>query len=108
MAMSPGRRNFLQWTGVAALYRDFVDACVSHSSVEMVVMWNVTDADSWINRWSSGQRRADGQPMRPMLFDTNGRPKPAFNAVASSLRNAASNFECLPNRIGSLPCLPKS
>jgi endo-1,4-beta-xylanase len=93
---------------VAALYLDFVDACMSHSSVEMLVMWNVTDGDSWINRWSSGQRRADGHPMRPLLFDTQGEPKPAFNAVASSLRNAASHFECSPNRIGSTPCSQKS
>ncbi|WP_296446776.1 endo-1,4-beta-xylanase [Rhodoferax sp. UBA5149] len=92
---------------VAALYREFLDACMSHSSVEMVVMWNVTDADSWINRGFAGTRRADGQPMRPTLFDTQGQPKPAFTAVASSLRNADSNFECPPIRNGSPLCSPK-
>lgn len=92
---------------VAALYQEFLDVCMSHSSVEMVVMWNVTDSDSWVNRRSSGQRRADGQPMRPLLFDTQGQPKPAFNATASSLRNATSNFECPTHRIGTL-CSQKS
>ena len=93
---------------VAALYREFLDVCMSHSSVEMVVMWNVTDANSWINRAFSGTRRADGQPMRPTLFDTDGQPKPAFNAVATSLRNATNPFECPPTRNGSPLCSPKS
>jgi endo-1,4-beta-xylanase len=93
---------------VAALYREFLNVCMSHSSVEMVVMWNVTDADSWVNRRFSGQRRADGQPMRPTLFDTQGQPKPVFNAVASSLRNAVNNFECPPTRNESPLCSTKS
>jgi endo-1,4-beta-xylanase len=78
---------------VAALYSDFMDACMSHPAVEMVVMWNVTDADSWINRWGQGQRRPDGQPMRPTLFDDQGQPKRAFDAVAASLRQARVKFD---------------
>lgn len=61
---------------VAALYKDFMDACLSHPAVEMVVMWNVTDGDSWINRWKQGQRRADGLPQRPLLFDAQGLQNP--------------------------------
>lgn len=78
---------------VAALYRDFIGACFSHPAVEMVVMWNVTDDDSWVNRWAQGQRRADGLPMRPTLFDTQGQPKPAFAAVADAMRAASVRFE---------------
>jgi endo-1,4-beta-xylanase len=78
---------------VGALYTDFVDACLSHSAVEMMVMWNVTDADTWINRWGHGPRRTDGQPMRPTLFDAQGQVKPAFNAVAASFRQARVKFE---------------
>lgn len=78
---------------VAALYKDFIDACVSHPAVEMIVMWNVTDDDSWVNRWGQGQRRADGLPQRPTLFDSRGQVKPAFAAVAASLCNATVNFD---------------
>ena len=78
---------------IAALYRDFTQACLSHPAVEMIVMWNVTDDNSWINRWLPGQRRADGQPQRPTLFDEHGQAKPAFNAVADSLGNAATRFD---------------
>ncbi|MEI8324171.1 MAG: endo-1,4-beta-xylanase [Betaproteobacteria bacterium] len=78
---------------VAALYTDFMDACLNHPAVEMIVMWNVTDADSWINRGGQGQRRSDGQPMRPTLFDDQGQPKHAFDAVAASLRQARVKFD---------------
>ena len=79
--------------GIAALYKDFVDTCTGHAAVEMLVMWNVTDADSWMNRWLHGPRRTDGQPMRPTLFDTQGQPKAAFAAVAKSLQQAATAFD---------------
>lgn len=78
---------------VAALYREFLDTCVGHPSVEMVVMWNVTDSDSWVNRWRQGQRRADGQPMRPTLFDPQGQAKAAFGAVATTLRSTQVKFD---------------
>jgi endo-1,4-beta-xylanase len=79
-------------SAVAGLYKDFFDACLSHPAVEMMVLWNVTDADTWINRWGQGQRRADGQPMRPTLFDEQGQPKRAFDTVAASLRQAKIKF----------------
>ncbi|TXT40903.1 MAG: beta-1 4-xylanase [Comamonadaceae bacterium] len=90
-----------QWQGdvasrdaaIAALYRDFTQACLSHPAVEMIVMWNVTDADSWLNRWSQGQRRADGQAQRPMLFDAQGQAKPAFHAVTACLADTSIHFD---------------
>ena len=78
---------------VAALYKDFLSTCLSHPAVEMIVMWNVTDKESWINRWPHGRHRADAQPMRPTLFNTDGRPKPAFDAVATALRQAEIRFD---------------
>lgn len=78
---------------VAALYKAFMDTCFNHPAVEMVVMWNVTDDDSWINRWAQGERRTDGLPQRPTLFDAQGQPKPAFHAVAGSLRDATVKFD---------------
>jgi GH35 family endo-1,4-beta-xylanase len=81
---------------------------MGHSSVEMVVMWNVTDADTWVNRVFSGQRHADGHPMRPTLFDTRGQKKPAFHAVAASLHNASRSFNGSPIKNESSLCSPKS
>ncbi len=78
---------------VAALYQAFLDACLSHPAVEMVVMWNVTDDDSWVNRWTQGQQRPDRTPQRPTLFDPQGQPKPSFHAVVRSLRDASVKFD---------------
>jgi endo-1,4-beta-xylanase len=78
---------------LATLYKDFCNACLNHPAVEMVVMWNVTDADSWVNRWTQGQRRADGTPMRPTLFDAQGQGKLALAEVLQSFQLATIKFE---------------
>jgi len=56
-----------------------------HEAVTRVTFWGVTDADSWLNYWP-----VRGRTSYPLLFDRNGKPKPAFNAViaeaASSCR----------------------
>jgi endo-1,4-beta-xylanase len=78
---------------VASMYKAFADVCLSHSSVEMIVLWNVTDADSWLNdKWNRAPQRADGLPSRPTLFDESGQPKPAFAALQQSLRDAKTAF----------------
>lgn len=59
----------------------------------MMVMWNMTNADTWINRWGQGQRRSDRQAMCPTLFDDLGQPKRAFDAVAASLRQTKIKFD---------------
>jgi endo-1,4-beta-xylanase len=77
---------------VASMYKAFADVCLSHSAVEMIVSWNVTDADSWLNKWSLAPKRADGLPSRPTLFDEFGQPKLAFTALQQSLRDAKTAF----------------
>jgi endo-1,4-beta-xylanase len=41
-----------------------------------VTFWNVSDGDSWLNNWPM-----QGRTNYPLLFDRNGQPKPAFDAV---------------------------
>jgi endo-1,4-beta-xylanase len=78
---------------VAAMYKAFADVCLSHPAVEMIVMWNVTDADSWFNQWSQAPKRADGQRARPTLFDEQGQAKPAFAALQKSFETATTPFK---------------
>jgi endo-1,4-beta-xylanase len=77
---------------VASMYKAFADVCLSHSAVEMIVLWNVTDADSWLNKWNLAPKRTDGLPSRPTLFDEFGQPKLAFAALQQSLRDAKTAF----------------
>ena len=44
--------------------------------ITRVTFWNVTDADSWLNRFP-----IMGRANYPLLFDRQGRPKPAYEAV---------------------------
>jgi endo-1,4-beta-xylanase len=62
---------------LAVRYADLFRVFLKHrGTITRVTFWNVTDGDSWLNNW----------PMRgrinyPLLFDRNGQPKPAFDAV---------------------------
>ena len=55
----------------AGIFRAFVK---HHDSVKMVTFWGVNDANSW---------RAQG---KPLLFDGNNQPKPAFDAVIAEAK----------------------
>jgi endo-1,4-beta-xylanase len=59
----------------AALFRAFVK---HHNSVKVVTFWGINDGVSW---------RAAG---RPLLFDANDQPKPAFGAVIAEAKPAAT------------------
>jgi endo-1,4-beta-xylanase len=57
----------------AALFAVFL----KHKDViTRVTFWNVTDGDSWKNNWP-----IRGRKNYPLLFDRQGQPKPAFDAV---------------------------
>lgn len=59
---------------LAKRYGELFTLFVKHSDVvDRVTLWGVTDRDSWLNR--------PGRANHPLLFDRDGRPKPAFEAV---------------------------
>jgi endo-1,4-beta-xylanase len=51
--------------------------------VERVTLWGVTDADSWLNGWP-----VRGRSSYPLLFDRDGKPKPAFLDVVKAAETA--------------------
>jgi endo-1,4-beta-xylanase len=57
----------------AGLFRVYVK---HRGTLARVTFWGVTDGDSWLNNWP-----VKGRTNYPLLFDRNGRPKPAFDAV---------------------------
>ena len=72
-------------TEVADLYKKFLTASLRQPAVKGVVTWGLSDSFTWI----SGYRpRKDGLPVRPLAFDVNCQPKPAYYAIAEALEAA--------------------
>jgi endo-1,4-beta-xylanase len=67
---------------LAKRYADLFGAFLKHRrEISRVTFWCVTDADSWLNYWP-----VKGRTAYPLLFDGNGQPKPAFDAVIRTVR----------------------
>jgi endo-1,4-beta-xylanase len=62
---------------LAKRYADLFAVYWKHRDVvSRVTLWGVTDAGSWLNNWP-----VRGRSSYPLLFDRDGKPKPAFDAV---------------------------
>lgn len=75
---------------VADAYRRFLDAALEEPAVKMVVTWGLSDRHSWIVRHETNEAkwRKDGLPSRPLPFDADLSPKPAFAAIADAFAHA--------------------
>jgi len=74
---------------VASMYKDYLDVVLANPATKAVVTWGLTDADSWITHYNLDEfRRADGLPPRPLPFDGDMKPKPAYFAIADAFRAA--------------------
>lgn len=73
---------------IAQLYRDFLTVLLAEPAVEGVVQWGLTDRYSWLNQ---REPRHDGTPQRPLPFDQDLRPKPAFEAICNALRRGSAD-----------------
>ena len=74
--------------GVAEAYRSYLNTLLREPNVRAVLTWGVDDAQSWL---TARKPRPDGSPQRPLLFDTQMRPKPAFGAFVRCLAEARPN-----------------
>jgi endo-1,4-beta-xylanase len=64
-------------TALADRHKDLFEVLVKNKdNVSRVTFWGVTDKDSWLNNWP-----VRGRTNYPLLFDRNGEPKPAYEAV---------------------------
>jgi endo-1,4-beta-xylanase len=75
---------------VADAYSRFLEAALDEPAVKVVVTWGLSDRHSWIVRKETHESkwRADGLPSRPLPFDADLRPKPAFEAIAQAFVHA--------------------
>ncbi|HEV2098449.1 MAG TPA: endo-1,4-beta-xylanase, partial [Stellaceae bacterium] len=77
---------------IADTYRRFLDAALDEPAVKMVVTWGLSDRHSWIVRRETNETkwRKDKLPSRPLPFDANLQPKPAYTAIAEAFAHAPS------------------
>jgi endo-1,4-beta-xylanase len=62
---------------LANRYQELFAVYWAHRDViDRVTFWGVSDRDSWLNNWP-----VTGRTAYPLLFDRDGKPKPAFGAV---------------------------
>jgi endo-1,4-beta-xylanase len=62
---------------LADRYAAFFRAFLKHrGTLSRVTFWGVTDRESWLNNWP-----VRGRTSYPLLFDRDGQPKPAYQAV---------------------------
>lgn len=70
---------------VAAIYQKFLTSTLRQPAVHGVVTWGLADRFTWL----AGYRpRKDGMPVRPLPFDADYQPKPAYYAIARCLGSA--------------------
>lgn len=62
----------------AEVYRDVLAACLQVQNCRAFVTWGLSDRYSWIEGFT-------GLPDQPLLFDRQGQPKPAYQAVREEL-----------------------
>ncbi|MBV9758994.1 MAG: endo-1,4-beta-xylanase [Acidobacteriaceae bacterium] len=67
---------------IGELYRDYLANVLRHRPVKAILTWGLTDRDTWLNH---SKPRADGLPQRPLPFDTDLHPKPAFAAMRETM-----------------------
>jgi endo-1,4-beta-xylanase len=67
---------------VARLYGDYLQMMLAEPNVTAVLTWGITDKYTWLNHEHA---RSDGQPQRPLPFDAEYRPTPAFYAMRNAL-----------------------
>lgn len=67
---------------VAAAYRQYLDVALGDPAVKAVLTWGISDRHTWLDHAAT---RTDGLPERPLPFDSDYAPAPAFFALRDAL-----------------------
>ena len=70
---------------IADVYARYLDVTLQEDAVKAVIAFGLSDRYTWLEE---DYPRDDGVPRRPLVYDSNLRPKPARQAVQLSLTQA--------------------
>lgn len=73
--------------GVADVYSRYLSVALQEPAVKVVLNFGLSDRYTWIQE---DFPRRDGAPRRPLPFDENLQPKPAYNAILQAFQAAPS------------------
>jgi endo-1,4-beta-xylanase len=71
--------------GVADVYSRFLSVALDEPAVKIVLNFGLSDRYTWLQE---DYPRRDGAPRRPLPFDDQLQPKPAYNAILQAFANA--------------------
>ncbi len=71
---------------VAQKYYDYLSFMLQRKAVKVVMTWGLSDRYTWLSEHSP---RPDGSPVRPLPYDADLRPTPAWNAIAAAFDQAS-------------------
>lgn len=76
---------------VADMYARFLNVALDEKAVVAVVNWGLSDRYTWLVPANAAKfARHDNEPTRPLPFDDQFAPKPAFAAILNALSHAPS------------------
>jgi len=69
---------------IASVYHDFIDLVLEYDNLGGIYTWGLSDKYTWArDTWGNPDRHSNP---RPLLFDENYNPKPAFASVMRAFR----------------------
>ncbi len=73
---------------VADVYRNYLNAALDGPAVKAVLTWGVTDKSTWLNNGTKFRKEHPDRLQRPLPFDPDYAPTPAFFAMRESFDKA--------------------
>jgi endo-1,4-beta-xylanase len=73
---------------VADVYKDFLGIALESKAVKAVLTWGVTDKATWLNGNREHRQKHANRGQRPLPFDNDLKPTPAFFAMRDAFDKA--------------------
>ena len=73
---------------VADVYRSYLSTALDGPQVKAVLTWGASDKNTWLNKGTKFRKQHPDRLQRPLPFDPNYAPSPAFFAMRDSFDKA--------------------